>query len=40
LAYLDVEEIYKPDKHAEGDYVYGGDKDHPEIININKCIKD
>ena len=37
---LHVEQIYKPDKKMEGDLVYGGNKDHCEIININTNVKE
>ena len=33
---LHVDQIWKPDKNMEADLVYGGNKDHCEIININE----
>jgi len=37
---LHVEQIWKPDKEMEGQLVYGGNKDHCEIININENINE
>lgn len=37
---LHVEDIWRPDKKAEADLVYGGNADHCEIININQNINE
>ena len=39
-AHLHVQDIWKPNKADEAFHVYGGDKDHPEIINLYNNINE
>jgi len=35
LAIMDVEEVWKPNKQAEAELVFGGDPEHPAVVDLN-----
>jgi len=36
LAIMDVEEVWKPNKQAEAELVFGGDPEHPAVVDLNQ----
>ncbi len=36
LAYMDVTDVWRPDKQHEANHVFGGDKEHPAIRYLGK----
>ncbi|ETO27078.1 sulfate adenylyltransferase, partial [Reticulomyxa filosa] len=39
IAVLEVNDIYKPDKHLEAHAVFGGDSEHPAVVYLHQYTK-